>query len=167
MYQEWNNLRSTKSSNDSVTEKTYNQDQFTNSDPSGIQSHALYADITKVTGQNTLAWTSVFSNYLHLVTKTWSSYTITTEITSISIPRGEIGASITTNYKRDHQLFKSIGPRPQLHKLYNESSKELQLFITSETVDYQSFPPRIHRHNSTERAIRTFKNHFFRIVQHR
>jgi hypothetical protein len=32
--------------------------------------------------------------------------------------------------------------------------------MTSEHVDFQLTPPHLHRRNATERAIRTFKNHF-------
>ena len=52
------------------------------------------------------------------------------------------------------------GLRPRLHTLDNEASTSLKDFLTAEKVEYQLVPPHIHRRNSTERAIQTFKNHF-------
>ena len=52
------------------------------------------------------------------------------------------------------------GLRPRLHTLDNEASTSLKEFLTAEHVEYQLVPPHIHRRNSAERAIQTFKNHF-------
>ena len=66
-----------------------------------------------------------------------------------------------------HRVFTSVhtylvirGLRPHLHTLDNEASTILKEFLTAENVEYQLVPPHIHRHNSAERAIQTFKNHF-------
>ena len=52
------------------------------------------------------------------------------------------------------------GLHPRLHTLDNEASTSLKDFLTAEHVEYQLVPPHIHRRNSAERAIQTFKNHF-------
>jgi hypothetical protein len=52
------------------------------------------------------------------------------------------------------------GLRPKLQRLDNECSTILKQYINSEAIQYQFVPPGVHRANSAERAIRTFKNHF-------
>ena len=52
------------------------------------------------------------------------------------------------------------GLRPRLHTLDNEASTILRDYLRAEDVEYQLVPPHIHRRNASERAIRTFKNHF-------
>ena len=66
-----------------------------------------------------------------------------------------------------HRVFSSVhtylvtrGLRPRLHTLDNEASTILKEFLTAENVEYQLVPPHIHRRNSAECAIQTFKNHF-------
>jgi len=44
--------------------------------------------------------------------------------------------------------------------LGNEISGELKTALAKNKIDYQLTPPHIHRRNTAERAIRTFKNHF-------
>ena len=41
----------------------------------------------------------------------------------------------------------------------NESSIDLKIILHKNNIQYQLVPPHIHRQNSAERAIRTFKNH--------
>ena len=41
----------------------------------------------------------------------------------------------------------------------NEASTDLKKSLHKNSIQYQLFPPHIHRRNSAERAIRTFKNH--------
>jgi hypothetical protein len=59
-----------------------------------------------------------------------------------------------------HARLDAAGLRPQLHRLDNECSSALKSFLRAEDIDYQLVPPNVHRRNATERAIRTFKNHF-------
>ena len=47
-----------------------------------------------------------------------------------------------------------------MHKLDNETSKDLIESIEEKGLEYQLAPPHDHRQNPAERAIRTFKNHF-------
>ena len=68
--------------------------------------------------------------------------------------------SILEAYQQVHAKLVQAGLKPQLHRLDNECSQILKDFMAEEKEDYQLVPPGIHRRNSAERAIRTFKNHF-------
>ena len=48
----------------------------------------------------------------------------------------------------------------RLHTLDNEASAILRNYLRSEDMEYQLVSPHIHQRNASERAIRTFKNHF-------
>ncbi|EED89749.1 predicted protein [Thalassiosira pseudonana CCMP1335] len=51
------------------------------------------------------------------------------------------------------------GYRPKLHRLDNETSKDVEDFIAEQNAKHQYTPPDIHRTNIAERMIRTWKNH--------
>eukprot|EP00978_Attheya_sp_CCMP212_P043442 scaffold284051_cov46-Attheya_sp.AAC.1 len=68
--------------------------------------------------------------------------------------------SILAAYQRALAILIKAGLRPKLQCLDNEASTILQDFMTEQSIDFQLVPPHIHRRNATERAIRTFKNHF-------
>ena len=64
-------------------------------------------------------------------------------------------------YKEIYRYLELQGMKPRLHKLDNEVSEALKEFIIGEAqCKMQLAPPHIHRHNSAERAIGTFKDHF-------
>jgi hypothetical protein len=63
-------------------------------------------------------------------------------------------------YDSIHQELTIKGFKPKLQTLDNEASIALKNFFTAQNIDYQLVPPHCHRHNSAERAIRTFKEHF-------
>ena len=64
-------------------------------------------------------------------------------------------------YKDIYRYLEIQGMKPRLHKLDNEVSEALKKFIIGEArYKLQITPPRIHRQNAAERAIRTFKDHF-------
>jgi hypothetical protein len=53
------------------------------------------------------------------------------------------------------------GSTIKMHWMDNEASKGVKDLLTNEyKLTYQLVPPHIHRRNTAERAIRTFKNHF-------
>jgi hypothetical protein len=56
------------------------------------------------------------------------------------------------------------GFKPQLQKLDNEASTMLKRTIKAKGINYQLVPPHIPHRNATERAIKTFKNHFFTCI---
>lgn len=66
-------------------------------------------------------------------------------------------------YSEVYAYLRMRGYRPQLHKLDNESSRDVEAFITENNASFQYTPPEIHRTNIAERAIRTWKNHFVAI----
>ena len=55
--------------------------------------------------------------------------------------------------------LKHAGAAPKLYILDNEASTDMKSALNAEG-SYQLAPPRNHRQNAAERAIRTFKNHF-------
>jgi hypothetical protein len=63
-------------------------------------------------------------------------------------------------YQITYKYLSSRGFKPQLHKMNNETSKDVKEFINSQHTTLQYTPLDIHRTNSAERAIRTWKNHF-------
>jgi hypothetical protein len=63
-------------------------------------------------------------------------------------------------YDSVHQELTVKGFKPKLQTLDNEASVTLKNFFTTNDITYQLVPPHWHRRNATERAIRTFKEHF-------
>jgi hypothetical protein len=63
-------------------------------------------------------------------------------------------------YGTVHQEFTVKGFKPKLQTLDNEASAALKNLFTVTDIDYQLVPPRCHRHNAVESAIRNFKEHF-------
>jgi hypothetical protein len=63
-------------------------------------------------------------------------------------------------YDSIHQELTVKGFKPKLQTLDNEASTALKNFFTVNNIAYQLVPPRCHRRNTAERAIRTFKEHF-------
>jgi hypothetical protein len=63
-------------------------------------------------------------------------------------------------YDNIHQELTVKGVKPKLQTLDNEASATLKNFFTANDVNYQLLPPHCHSLNATERAIRTFKEHF-------
>ena len=69
-------------------------------------------------------------------------------------------SSIVAAYQTVYRRLARAGLKPNLQRLDNECSEALKAFFHDEGVTFQLAPPGIHRRNSAERAIRTFKNHF-------
>jgi hypothetical protein len=63
-------------------------------------------------------------------------------------------------YDTVHQELTVKGFKPKLQTLDNEASAALKNFFTVNDIAYQLVPPHCHRRNATERASRTFKEHF-------
>jgi hypothetical protein len=64
------------------------------------------------------------------------------------------------SYDIVHQELTIKGFKPKLQILDNEASTALKNFFTVNDIAYQLVPPHCHQHNSAERAIITFKEHF-------
>ena len=63
-------------------------------------------------------------------------------------------------YKDMYDFLDERNCKPKLNIMDNEASRALRRFITRQRTKYQLVEPNNHRVNATERAIRTFKNHF-------
>jgi hypothetical protein len=63
-------------------------------------------------------------------------------------------------YDDVYAFLRIRGYRPQLHKLDNETSHDVESFITEQQAKIQYTPADMHRTNLAERAVRTWKNHF-------
>ena len=63
-------------------------------------------------------------------------------------------------YEEVYSYLRVRGYRPQLHKLDNETSRDVEDFITDQQTKIQYTPADMHRTNLAEKAIRTWKNHF-------
>ena len=62
-------------------------------------------------------------------------------------------------YKRTYEYWTQYGPVPDIVRLDNESSTQLETYIKT-FATFQYFPPGNHRANRAERVMRTWKNHF-------
>jgi hypothetical protein len=63
-------------------------------------------------------------------------------------------------YDSVHQELTFKGFKPKLQTLDNEASTDLKNYFTANDIAYQLVPPHCHLRNTTERAIRTFKESF-------
>ena len=63
-------------------------------------------------------------------------------------------------YTTIHTLLSERKLAPKRHYLNNNCPKVLQNFMTEKEELFQLIPPHLHRRNSAERTIQTFKNHF-------
>ena len=70
------------------------------------------------------------------------------------------GLELLKSYITIHNLLFDCGLAPKIHYLDNECPTVLQKFMTEKDERFQLVPPHLHRINSAERAIQTFKNHF-------
>ena len=64
------------------------------------------------------------------------------------------------SYTAIHNLLSERGLAPKMHYLDNECPTVLQKFMTVKDECFQLVPTHLHRRNSAEREIQTFKNHF-------
>jgi hypothetical protein len=62
-------------------------------------------------------------------------------------------------YQHAIALFTPHGLQPKLQKLDNKAPGLLQQHMEAANIDYKFVPPGLHRCNTAERAIHTFKNH--------
>ena len=135
---------------------------FPLSDPNNARSHHCFASVvTPTTGQihsdqtgKFIVASSTGNNYV-LVVYDYDSNSILVEPM-----RNRTGPSILKAYTIIHTRLVAAGLRPQLQRLDNECSDALKTFMRDAAIDYQLVPPKVHRRNAAERAIRTFKNHF-------
>ncbi|KAI2511404.1 hypothetical protein MHU86_3015 [Fragilaria crotonensis] len=87
----------------------------------------------------------------------------TNSIHAVAIPNRQ-AASIRNAWETTHKLLLRQGHPPDLHILDNECSQDLKDAFTKYKIQFQRVPPKEHRANAAERAIRTFKNHFVSVL---
>jgi hypothetical protein len=87
----------------------------------------------------------------------------TNTIHAEAIPNRQ-AASIRKAWEKTHKTLLRQGHPPNLHILDNECSQELKDAFTKYNIAFQRVPPKEHRSNAAERAIRTLKNHFITIL---
>jgi hypothetical protein len=69
------------------------------------------------------------------------------------------GPELLKAFQFMEQELVAKGLKPKLMKLDNEGSKLLKDYLCQQEIAFQLVPPYSHRHNSDERAIRSFKDH--------
>ena len=74
------------------------------------------------------------------------------------------GPELLKSYTTIHNLLSERGLAPKMHYLDNECPTVLQKFMTAKDERFQLVPPHLHRQNSAERAIQTFKNNFIAVL---
>ncbi|KAI2504487.1 Reverse transcriptase (RNA-dependent DNA polymerase) [Fragilaria crotonensis] len=87
----------------------------------------------------------------------------TNSIHAVAIPNRK-AASIRNAWEQTHKMLVHQGHPPDLHILDNECSHDLKDAFTKYNIQFQRVPPKEHRVNAAERAIRTFKNHFVSVL---
>ncbi|KAI2502091.1 Reverse transcriptase (RNA-dependent DNA polymerase) [Fragilaria crotonensis] len=137
-------------------------DTFLTSDPANERAHHCFAAVFEpASGQIHSDQTGKFivasssgNNYVLIV------YDYDSNSILVAPMRSRTGPCILAAFQTIHARLVAAGLRPQLHRLDNECSVALKTFLRDAEIDYQLVPPRLHRRNAAERAIRTFKNHF-------
>jgi hypothetical protein len=162
------NQRSTKlalartPSDPTASATTEHDNAFPSSEPGNARTHQCFAAVfepaagqihSDQTGKFIVA-SSAGNNYV-LVVYDYDSNSIL-----VAPMRSRTGPCILTAFQGIHARLVAAGLRPQLHRLDNECSAALKTFLRESDIDFQLVPPRLHRRNAAERAIRTFKNHF-------
>ena len=130
----------------------------------GTRSHTIYSaiiDPSTPTGRTYSDLTGRFpvqsnrgANYILVIYKYDSNAILVRPLRNRTAPE------IKSVFQNVVHYLTIRGLRPRLHTLDNEASTILCDYLRSEDVEYQLVPPHIHRRNASERAIRTFKNHF-------
>jgi hypothetical protein len=125
------------------------------------RTHYIYPACTNITGQIHTDQTGQFTvpsisgNKYLLILYDYDSNYIHAEPLPSRTKHQLKKAFITATTK-----LKLRGLTPKLQRLDNEASKLLLDHMDNEGIDYQLTPAGLHRRNSAEKAVQTFKNHF-------
>jgi len=74
------------------------------------------------------------------------------------------GIELLEVIKSIHTYLQQRGYQPKHQVLDNEASLALKAYLKISLDSFQFVPPHLHRRNTAERVIRTFKNHFISIL---
>jgi hypothetical protein len=78
--------------------------------------------------------------------------------------KNKTGSEIKRGWFKLHERLATRGNDPTVYVMDNEASADLKTALQRNKITYQLVPPHVHRRNSAERAIRTFKNHFLAVL---
>jgi hypothetical protein len=158
------NIRSTRPPTSNRQQPTYDDDLGDDVTPppeDNTRTRIIYADCQCTTGMVYTDPTGKFlvpsvsgNQYILVVYEYDSNYIHAEPMTD------RTGPSIIAAYQQSIVFLQSRGFKPLLRRLDNEATGALQDFIIASNIDFQLAPPHVHRRNTAERAIRTFKNHF-------
>ena len=164
--QEAKNLRSTRQVSPlSVPNSPLDDDLSPTLSPRSHQISVMLLDNTQLISKSYSDQTGRFhvpssrgNNYLFVL-----YHQDTNSIHAVAIPNRK-AASIRNAWEQTHTMLVHQGHPPDLHILDNECSQDLKDAFTKHQIQFQRVPPKEHRVNAAERAIRTFKNHFVSIL---
>jgi hypothetical protein len=166
--QEAKNIRSTKNTTQKnifpVDEKEMLEDLSPSLEPRTHQLCAMLFDKSEI-----LTSYSDQTGRFHIPSSRGNNYIFvlynrdTNSIHAVAIPNRQ-AANIRDAWEKTHKLLVHQGHPPELHILDNECSQSLKDAFAKHHVAFQRVPPKEHRVNAAERAIRTFKNHFVAIL---
>jgi hypothetical protein len=74
--------------------------------------------------------------------------------------KNRVGQEMVRAYNKLIEELVAHGFKPRLQRLDTECSKALRSLLNQLAIQFQLAPPHMHRRNTAERAIQTFKNHF-------
>ncbi len=129
--------------------------------PNNAMTNLVYMLIHNITGQIFMDQTGHFpitSNQGHAYFVIFYGYNANfiSSIPTKNCTKEEILCA----YQLAYDYLTCCSFKPLLHKMDNETSKDVEDFIKSQQTTFQYTPPDIHCTNSTKRTIRTWKNHF-------
>ena len=119
---------------------------------SQLSLHTLFADATgrfpvRSASGSEYFLVTVFDGYIH-----------------IELLRNRSHLEYIAAFERTLNFFAAQGHHPVFVRTDNEVSQQLDAFFRARHVEQHRVPPGIHRANSAERHIRTFKNHFIATI---
>jgi hypothetical protein len=160
MDQRMQGIRSTKSSHANPSPDAIDTMEEPEQAPSNDKTNMVFMTIAEADGQLFTDQTGRFpvtsnkgNNYIVLF------YVVDANFIKSYPIKSRHRTEILKAYEEVYQYLRIRGYRPKLHRLDNETSKDVEDFIVEQNAQYQYTPPDIHRTNIAERMIRTWKNH--------
>lgn len=153
-------IRSTKSSRASPPPDTINTMEEPEQAPQNDKTNMVFMTIAEAEGQLFTDQTGRFpvtsnkgNNYIVLF------YVVDANFIKSYPIKSRHRTELLKAYDEVYKYLRIRGYRPKLHRLDNETSKDVEDFIAEQNAKHQYTPPDIHRTNIAERMIRTWKNH--------
>ena len=159
MSQSRQNVRSTKLSITSTTQPT--KDDVSNSTTKTHEAHVFIRHKSKMYSDQTGKFPYVArsgNQYIMVV------YVVDPNVILATAFKNKTKLQLTEAYMKIKKELNKRGFVIDLHMLDNEAPEMYRDAIEAERCTYQLVSPNNHRRNAAERAIRTFKEHFLRII---